>query len=137
MRQDLRLGSLAQYLAWGLSHREQVQIIIAQVQIMMADFPKIEEAASGGGFSMPAFLTSEQPDDSALRQQIMALPDGELTADDPVLNQLFDTSDVAAITALKADGTFIRLFLENLPAIIQAIQLLMSLTQKPAPSAGT
>lgn len=134
-RKDLRIGSLAAYVAWGLRHQAEIKAIIANVQIMMADFPQEPTApapVTPGGPQLPSFMVAEQADDSALRQSIMALPDGQLDIDNAVLNQLLDTTDAEQLKL--GDGTFIKMFLENLPAILEAIKLLMAMFPKEPPA---
>lgn len=133
-RQDLKVGSLAAYLAWGLNHRQEIQNIIANVQIMMADFPAVAGADLVPGTNIPSFMTMDTAEDALLRQSISALPDGELSVDNAVLNQLVDTSDPQAA---RFDGTLLKALLENLPALIQAIQLIMSLFPKTPPAGIT
>lgn len=127
VRQDLKIGSLAAYLAWGLKHRAEIQTIITSVQAMMADFPYEEPttpAVGGSGVQIPSFITTESPEDTALRQAIEALPVGELGADNAVVNQLFDTTDPQFA---RFDGTLLKALLQNLPALIEAIKLIMAM----------
>ena len=134
VRQDLRIGSLAAYVAWGLNHRQEVQNIITNVQVMMADFPVVADTdLAVPGTNIPSFMTLESPEDTMLREAIMALPDGELDANSAVVNQLFDTAS-PEFAIFRGDGSFIKMLLENLPALIQAIQLIMSMFPKTPPA---
>lgn len=135
MRQDLRIGSLAAYVAWGLKHQAEIRAIIANVQIMMADFPQDPTVVSPGATQgMPSFITAESPEDTKLREAIMAMPEGQLEINNEILNQLLDTSDPEQLKL--GDGTFIKMLLENLPAIIEAIKLLMGMFPKTPPAAN-
>lgn len=135
VREDLKIGSLAAYVAWGLNHRTEIQNIITNVQLMMADFPQVDADVTPGT-NIPKFMTTESAEDAALRQAIVALPDGELSADNAVLNQLFNTAD-PQFALFRGDGTLLKALLENLPALIQAIQLIMSMFPKGVPAGIT